>query len=97
MKLFELKLLIGNFALSFEQSKAQMALWAILAAPLFMSNKLSTVQPEFKKILQNTEVIQINQDKLGIQGKRIYKVLYYITNSAVARIIFPGGSSNFRF
>jgi len=66
-------LLIGNFALSLEQSKTQMALWAILAAPLFMSNKLSTVQPEFKKILQNTDVIRVNQDKLGIQGKRIYK------------------------
>lgn len=56
-----------------------MALWAILAAPLFMSNKLSTVQPNFKKILQNTEVIGVNQDKLGIQGKRIYKVAYNIT------------------
>ncbi|XP_025205881.1 alpha-N-acetylgalactosaminidase-like [Melanaphis sacchari] len=66
-------LLIGNFALSHEQSQTQMALWAILAAPLFMSNKLSTVEPNFKKILQNTEVIGINQDKLGIQGKRIYK------------------------
>lgn len=69
------KLLIGNFALSIEQSKTQMALWAILAAPLFMSNKLSTVQPEFKKILQNIEVIRVNQDELGIQGKRIYKVV----------------------
>lgn len=68
--------MIGNFALSHEQSQTQMALWAILAAPLFMSNKLSTVQPNFKKILQNTEVIGINQDKLGIQGKRIYKVTY---------------------
>lgn len=54
-----------------------MALWAILAAPLFMSNKLSTVQAEFKKILQNTEVIRVNQDELGIQGKRIYKVLLH--------------------
>lgn len=69
--------MIGNFALSTEQSKTQMALWAILAAPLFMSNKLSTVQPEFKKILQNTEIIRINQDRLGIQGKRIYRVVHY--------------------
>lgn len=66
--------MIGNFALSFDQSKTQMALWAILAAPLFMSNKLSTVQPEFKKILQNIEVIRVNQDQFGKQGKRIYKV-----------------------
>lgn len=72
---YNFKLLIGNFALSFEQSKTQMALWAMLAAPLFMSNKLTTVQPEYKKILQNIEVIRVNQDKLGIQGKRIYKVI----------------------
>lgn len=54
-----------------------MALWAILAAPLMMSNKLSTVRPEFKSILQNTEVIRVNQDKLGIQGKRVFMVTYY--------------------
>lgn len=72
--------MIGNFALSFEQSKTQMALWAILAAPLLMSNKLSAVQPEFKNILQNTEVIRVNQDKLGIQGRRVYKVIYHMIN-----------------
>jgi hypothetical protein len=69
--------LIGNFALSYEQSKTQMALWSILAAPLFMSNKLSTIKPEYKKILQNKEVIRVNQDKLGIQGKRIYEVNFF--------------------
>lgn len=78
MKLILIKLLIGNFALSYDQSQTQMALWAILAAPLFMSNKLSTVQPEFKRILQNTEVIRVNQDKLGIQGKRILQVVYLL-------------------
>lgn len=81
-----MKLLIGNFALSFEQSKTQMALWAILAAPLLMSNKLSTVQPEFKKILQNIEIIRVNQDKLGIQGKRIYMVVYNTT--LIQKLIF---------
>ncbi|XP_050441330.1 alpha-N-acetylgalactosaminidase-like [Adelges cooleyi] len=65
-------LLIGNFALSYEQCKTQMALWAVLTAPLMMSNKLSTVRPEFKSILQNKEIINVNQDKLGIQGRRIY-------------------------
>lgn len=55
-----------------------MALWSILAAPLFMSNKLSTVRPEYKKILQNKEIIRINQDKLGIQGKRVYEEVYFI-------------------
>lgn len=51
-----------------------MAIWAVLAAPLFMSNKLSDVRQEFKDILQNKEVIKVNQDILGIQGTRVFKV-----------------------
>lgn len=46
-------LLIGNFGLSIEQSKTQMAIWAILAAPLIMSNDLKNLRPEFEEILLN--------------------------------------------
>ncbi|KAK7077471.1 hypothetical protein SK128_014584 [Halocaridina rubra] len=67
-------LIIGNFGLSYEQSKSQMAMWAIFAAPLLMSVDLRTIRPEYKSILQNRGVIAVNQDPLGIQGKRIYKV-----------------------
>ncbi|XP_042228163.1 alpha-N-acetylgalactosaminidase-like isoform X2 [Homarus americanus] len=66
-------LIIGNFGLSYEQSKSQMAMWAIFAAPLLMSVDLRTIRPEYKAILQNRAVIEVNQDPLGIQGKRIYK------------------------
>nr|XP_053645018.1 alpha-N-acetylgalactosaminidase-like isoform X1 [Cherax quadricarinatus] len=66
-------LIIGNFGLSYEQSKSQMAMWAIFAAPLLMSVDLRTIRPEYKAILQNKAVIAIDQDPLGIQGKRIYK------------------------
>ncbi|XP_025423362.1 alpha-N-acetylgalactosaminidase-like [Sipha flava] len=66
-------LLIGNFGLTYDQSKTQMAIWAVLAAPLLMSNKLKEIRPEFKEILQNKEVIKINQDALGIQGHRVFK------------------------
>lgn len=51
-----------------------MALWAIFAAPLLMSVDLRTIKPDYKAILLNTEVIAVNQDPLGIQGRRIYKV-----------------------
>jgi len=66
-------LIIGNFGLSYEQSRSQMALWAIMASPLLMSVDLRTIRPEFKAILQNREVIGINQDPLGIQGRRVHK------------------------
>lgn len=51
-----------------------MALWAIMAAPLFMSNDLRTISPEARGILQNKLVIGINQDPMGIQGRRLVKV-----------------------
>lgn len=66
-------LIIGNFGLSYEQSKTQMALWAILAAPLLMSVDLRSIRPEYKAILQNRKIIAVDQDPLGIQGRRIYK------------------------
>lgn len=49
-------LIIGNYGLSYDQSKAQMAIWAILAAPLIMSNDLEQIQSEFKEILLNPYV-----------------------------------------
>nr|CAD7200120.1 unnamed protein product [Timema douglasi] len=71
-------LIIGNFGLSYEQSKTQMALWAILAAPLLMSVDLRTIRPEYKAILQNKKIIAVDQDPLGYQGRRIYKVKTFI-------------------
>lgn len=47
-----------------------MAIWAILAAPLLMSADLKAMRPEFKEILQNKNIIDVNQDILGIQGLR---------------------------
>jgi len=66
-------LIIGNFGLSYEQCKTQMAMWAIFAAPLLMSVDLRTLKPDYKAILKNKKIINVNQDLLGIQGRRIYK------------------------
>ncbi|KAF7242961.1 Alpha-N-acetylgalactosaminidase [Varanus komodoensis] len=67
-------LIIGDFGLSREQAKVQVALWAVLAAPFFLSCNLRTISREAKDILQNPLLIYINQDSLGIPGKRIAKV-----------------------
>lgn len=69
-----LQLIVGDFGLSAEQSRTQMALWAIMAAPLYMSNDLRSISAEARSILQNKVAIGINQDPLGIQGRRIVKV-----------------------
>ncbi|XP_060105948.1 alpha-galactosidase A [Heteronotia binoei] len=66
-------LVIGNFGLSWDQQVTQMAFWAMMAAPLLMSNDLRHINPASKALLQNKEVIAINQDPLGKQGYRITK------------------------
>lgn len=67
-------LVIGNFGLSWDQQITQMALWAIMAAPLLMSNDLRHISTQAKALLQNKDVIAINQDPLGKQGYLLRKV-----------------------
>lgn len=70
---FFFQLLIGNFGLSVDQARVQMAVWAILAAPLLISTDLATIRPEFKAILLNRDIIAVNQDPLGKQGMRVFQ------------------------
>ena len=53
-----------------------MGIWCMLASPLMMSADLRTIRPEFKEILLNKNLIKLNQDKLGVQARRIYKGTY---------------------
>ena len=50
-----------------------MSLWAILAAPLLAGNDLRSMSPAILEILTNREVIAIDQDKDGKQGKVVWK------------------------
>ena len=64
---------IGNGAMSETEYKTHMSLWSILAAPLLAGNDLRSMSPEILAILTNREVIAIDQDKEGKQGKRVWK------------------------
>jgi hypothetical protein len=79
-------LIIGNYGLSLEQSRVQMALWAIFASPLLMSNNLERIGHAEREILLNRHVIAVNQDKEGVMGMRLKQVgkidVYY-------RIVHP--------
>jgi alpha-galactosidase len=64
---------IGNGGMSDTEYKTHMSLWAMLAAPLLAGNDLRNMTPETLAILTNREVIAIDQDKLGQQGKQAWK------------------------
>jgi alpha-galactosidase len=56
------------------QARAQLSMWAIVAAPLILGSDPRTLSPATVAMLGNREVIAIDQDRLGIQGKVIGQV-----------------------
>jgi alpha-galactosidase len=52
---------------------AHFSLWALISAPLIAGNDLRNMSPETLEILTNKEVIEVNQDPMGIQGSRFIK------------------------
>lgn len=65
-------LLVGNFGLSPDQARTQMAIWAILAAPLLISADMDSIMEHNREILLNHHAIAINQDRQGTPGRRIF-------------------------
>ena len=64
---------VGNGGMSETEYRTHMSLWAMLAAPLLAGNDLRNMSPEILAILTNREVIAVDQDKDGKQGKQIWK------------------------
>jgi len=64
---------IGNGGMSDIEYQTHMSLWSILAAPLLAGNDLRNVSPSILAILTNREVIAIDQDPEGKQGRRVWK------------------------
>jgi len=65
------QLIVGDSGLTVVQQQTHMALWALVASPLYMSNDLRAISNESKTILLNKEIIDVNQDPLGKQGLRV--------------------------
>ena len=59
---------VGN-GLNDTEGRAHFSMWAIMAAPLITGNDLSSMSATTKEILTNPEVIAVDQDPLGEQGR----------------------------
>ncbi len=67
-------LTIGMNDLSLDMCKTHMIMWCMMNAPLMLGLDLRRVQKgdELYKIIANKGFIDLNQDALGIQAKRVY-------------------------
>ena len=64
---------VGNGGMTSTEYESHFSLWAMLAAPLVAGNDLSTMDADTRRILTNRDVIAVDQDPLGQQGRRIWK------------------------
>jgi len=64
---------VGNGGMTTTEYRSHFSLWAIMAAPLMAGNDIRNMTPEIRDILTNKEVIAIDQDALGQQGRRVGK------------------------
>lgn len=62
---------VGNPRLNPVEQRAVFSLWSIMAAPLVAGNDLRGMSATTRRILTNREVIAVDQDRLGIQGRRM--------------------------
>ena len=81
---------IGNGGMSDDEYRTHMSLWSTLAAPLLAGNDLRSMTPEIHEILTNREVIVVDQDAAGQQGRRIAKSG---EQEIWARRLFDGGQA----
>ncbi|XP_047947141.1 alpha-galactosidase-like isoform X2 [Salvia hispanica] len=64
---------VGNGGMSSEEYRSHFSIWALIKAPLLIGCDVRSMDKVTVEILSNKEVIAVNQDKLGIQGKKLKK------------------------
>jgi alpha-galactosidase len=64
---------VGNGGMTKEEYRTHFSMWAIFAAPLLAGNDVVNMTADTKEILLNKDVIAIDQDPLGQQGRRVKK------------------------
>lgn len=64
---------VGNGGMTPTENRSHFSLWAMMASPLMAGNDIAHMDESTRSILLNKEVIAIDQDRLGIQGRRVWK------------------------
>ena len=62
---------VGNGGMTDTEYKTHFSLWAEMAAPLLIGTDLRDASAETMAIYKNTDVIAVDQDRLGVQGQVI--------------------------
>lgn len=64
----------GSGTWTLTEQETHFSLWSIMASPLLIGTDLRRATPETMDILLNKDVIAVNQDPLGVQGRLVRPV-----------------------
>ncbi|GGP65150.1 glycoside hydrolase family 27 protein [Saccharothrix coeruleofusca] len=62
---------VGNGGMTDTEQRSHFAMWAIMAAPLIAGNDVRNASSATLSILNNSDLITVNQDPLGLQGVQV--------------------------
>eukprot|EP01018_Ginkgo_biloba_P015238 Gb_00552 [translate_table: standard] len=62
---------VGNGGMTYQEYRSHFSIWALMKAPLLVGCDVRNMNKETLEILSNEEVIAVNQDHLGVQGRKV--------------------------
>lgn len=62
---------VGNGGMTTEEYRSHFSIWALAKAPLLIGTDVRSMSSATFELLSNKEVIAVNQDKLGVQGRKV--------------------------
>ncbi|KAM1406896.1 hypothetical protein ACFXTH_001517 [Malus domestica] len=62
---------VGNGGMTYPEYRSHFSIWALMKAPLLIGCDVRNMTAETFEILSNEEVIAVNQDPLGVQGRKV--------------------------
>ncbi|XP_052481918.1 alpha-galactosidase isoform X2 [Gossypium raimondii] len=91
---------VGNGGMTTEEYRCHFSIWALAKAPLLIGCDVRSMDNVTFELVANKEVIDVNQDKLGVQGKKVKKEgdlevwAGPLANNMVAVVLWNRGSSS---
>ncbi|KAG8473393.1 hypothetical protein CXB51_035717 [Gossypium anomalum] len=91
---------VGNGGMTTEEYRCHFSIWALAKAPLLIGCDVRSMDNVTFELVANKEVIDVNQDKLGVQGKKVKKDgdlevwAGPLANNMVAVVLWNRGSSS---
>ncbi|KAK4769207.1 hypothetical protein SAY86_027357 [Trapa natans] len=62
---------VGNGGMTYQEYRSHFSIWALVKAPLLIGCDVRNMTAETYELLANKEVIAVNQDSLGVQGRKV--------------------------